>query len=32
MTFTADQYSQIASGYDNAAGDPSIAPEKREEF
>ena len=32
MTFTADQYSQIASGYHKAAADPSIGPEKREEF
>jgi hypothetical protein len=32
MTFTADQYSEIATGYHKAAADPSIAPEKREEF
>jgi Bacterial SH3 domain len=32
MTFTADQYSQIATGYHKAAADPFIPPEKREEF
>ena len=29
MTFTADQYSQIAKGYENAAADPLVAAEKR---
>jgi hypothetical protein len=32
MTFTAEQYSQIATGYQKAAADPSITPEKREEL
>jgi hypothetical protein len=32
MTFTANQYSQIAQSYDNAAGDPSVPKDKREEF
>jgi hypothetical protein len=32
MTFTADQYSKLAVGYQKAATDPSITPEKREEF
>ena len=29
MTFTADQYSQIAQGYEKAAADPLVASEKR---
>ena len=29
MPFTADQYSQIAEGYENAAADPLVAGEKR---
>ena len=29
MTFTADQYSQIAEGYEKAAADPMLASEKR---
>jgi uncharacterized protein YgiM (DUF1202 family) len=29
MTFTADQYSQIAEGYEKAAADPMVASEKR---
>jgi Bacterial SH3 domain len=32
MSFTADQYSQIAQGYDQAAADPLVTPEKKEEF
>jgi hypothetical protein len=32
MSFTADQYSQIAQGYDQAADDPLVTPEKKEEF
>ncbi len=32
MTFTADQYSQVADGYKEAAADPMIASEKREAF
>jgi hypothetical protein len=32
MTFTADQYLQVAAGYDEAAGDPAIASAKREAF
>ena len=32
MSFTADQYSQIAQGYDQAAADPLVTPERKEEF
>src|SRR4029453_10372554 len=32
MSFTADQYCQIAEGYDQAAADPLVTPEKKEEF
>jgi hypothetical protein len=32
MTFTTDQYSQIARGYDKAAADPFVPKDKREEF
>ena len=32
MTFTPDQYSQIAQGYDRAAADPLGEPAKRAEF
>jgi len=32
MTLTADQYSEIATGYREAAADPSIPPGKRAEF
>jgi uncharacterized protein YraI len=32
MTFTADQYTQIAQGYDKAAADPLVAPEQKGEF
>lgn len=32
MTFTADQYAQIARRYDSAASDPFVPADKREEF
>jgi len=32
MTFTPDQYSQIAQGYDKAAADPLVPTEQRQEF
>ena len=32
MTFTSDQYSQLAQGYDKAAADPLVAPERKAEF
>ena len=32
MTFTADQYSQIAQGYEKAAADPLVTSEKRAEL
>ena len=32
MTFTTDQYSQIARGYDKAAADPFVSKDKRAEF
>ena len=32
MSFTADQYSQIAQGYDQAVADPLVTPERKEEF
>jgi hypothetical protein len=32
MSFTPDQYSQIAQGYDQAADDRLVTPEKKEEF
>jgi hypothetical protein len=32
MTFTSDQYSQIARGYDKAAADPFVPKDKRAEF
>ena len=32
MSFTKDQYSQIAQGYDKAATDPLVSAEKRTEF
>ena len=32
MGFTADQYSQIAHGYDQAAADPLVRPEMKGEF
>ena len=32
MTFTSAQYSQLAQGYDQAAADPFVSPEKKAEF
>lgn len=32
MTFTADQYTQIAQGYDKAAADPLVTSEQQGEF
>lgn len=32
MTFTADQYSQLAQSYDKAAADPLVPPERKAEF
>ena len=32
MTFTSAQYSQLAQGYDEAAADPFVRPERKAEF